>query len=56
MEVRCPRCDAVTVLTPRSADAASQATFFHQDDACPVLLPIQAALARMEAALAAETN
>ena len=52
---RCPGCGATMTLTSRSAAAVSHVTFVHEDDACPVLVRIEAALARMEAALTVET-
>lgn len=54
--VRCPACGASQVLTTGSTGAIVPATFVHEDDDYPILLRIQAALARLRAALGAEQN
>ncbi len=56
VRVRCPGCGATMVMTARSAGAASQLTFVHEDAECPVLVRIEAALARLRAARAAGMN
>ena len=43
--VRCPGCGATKVFTaPQPAGGVTSAAFVHEDDACPVLKRIQAAL------------
>lgn len=55
--VRCPGCGATRVFTARPAGAAiSHVAFVHEEDDCPVLVRIEAALAELRAARAAETN
>lgn len=54
--VRCPGCGATAVFTARSVGAVSHVTFVHEDDECPILARIEAALAGLRASRAAETN
>lgn len=51
--VRCPGCGATMVL---AAGSDAHGEFVHEDDECPVLVRIEAALAWLGAAQAAETN
>ena len=51
--VRCPGCGATMVMIVRPG---AYEEFVHADEECPVLVRIEAALARLEAALAAKTN
>jgi hypothetical protein len=54
--VRCPGCGATLVYTVQSAGAVSHMAFVHEEDDCPVLARIEAALALLRAVQAAETN
>ena len=48
--VRCPGCGATKVFTAQPAGGVTSAAFVHEDDACPVLRRIQAALQMCAAA------
>ena len=54
--VRCPGCGAIPGLHNRPTGAIVPAAFVHKRDDCALLRRIQAALARLRAALVAETN
>lgn len=50
--VRCPSCGASQMFST----ATPPETFVHKNDDCPILVRVEAALATLRAALAAETN
>lgn len=50
--VRCPGCGASQIFSTANVPA----TFVHDDDECPILRRIEAALTRLRAAQAAESN
>lgn len=55
--IRCPACGASAVFAANATGMMVPATFVHEDDDCPIFLRIEAALAKLWAALAAaETN
>lgn len=53
LRVRCPGCGATMIMTAR---VAAHGEFVHENDDCPVLARIEAAIARLEAVLAAGAN
>ncbi len=50
--IRCPSCRAAQIVSTTTPTTS----FVHADDDCPILRRIEAALVRLWAALAAETN
>ncbi len=55
--IRCPACGASEVFAGDATGVIMPVTFVHEDDDCPIFLRIEAALAKLWAALAAaETN
>lgn len=54
--IRCPGCGASQLVTTGATGPVVPAAFVHERDDCPVLLRIEAALARLQVALAAEQN
>ena len=54
--VGCPACGASQVFTAGSTGAIVPAVFVHENENCPILLRIEAALARLRAARSAEQN
>lgn len=54
--VECPGCHARCIFIGGSAGQVSQQSFVHENDDCPILARIEAVLAVLRAAQAAETN